>query len=101
MKIFLDNEAPDFRKIVTIVSSYNKNIHDDLNTVVDALKAYGYDESNIRDAFIAKSVQWGDVTLIKSEGHDFDDFKYYEDDFKDYEDDDFLQGGDTQWPKFM
>lgn len=58
MKIYIDNESEDFRKIVSIKSNYNMDIGDDLDTIIDALKAYGYDLEMIQAGFIDKCIHW-------------------------------------------
>ena len=58
MKIYLDNEIEEYRKKVFLVSSYNKDIYDDINSIIDALKAYGYTEDSIKEAFIDKCLSW-------------------------------------------
>ena len=62
MKIYLDNGSEEFRKIVKIECEYSASIIEDVDVVIDALKAYGYDEDSIKTAFTEKCVEWG---LIK------------------------------------
>lgn len=58
MKILIDNELKDFRKIVMVKSSFNFDLDDDLNTIIDALKACSYTEENIHQAFLDKIIEW-------------------------------------------
>ena len=58
MKIYIDNELHDFRKIVSVRSSISENIYDDLDIIVDALKAIGYTESSIKLGFLKKCIEW-------------------------------------------
>jgi hypothetical protein len=59
MKIYLDNEIEEYRKKVFLTSNYNEDVYDDVDSVIDALKAYGHTESNIRRAFVEKCIGWG------------------------------------------
>ena len=58
MKIYIDNEIENFRKIVMIQNSENMGLEDDLNTIIDALKACSYTEDCIKDAFLNKLMEW-------------------------------------------
>jgi len=72
MKIYIDNELSDFRKIVSVQSSTSEDIHDDLQLIIDALKALGYIEVSIRLGFLTKCIEWGLVDAI-DEGDLLDD----------------------------
>ena len=58
MKIYIDNELKDFRKVVSIHSIYNETIFDDIDCMIDALKALGYSEESIEIAFLEKCYRW-------------------------------------------
>ena len=58
MKIYIDNELKDFRKVISIHSTYNETIFDDLDCMIDALKALGYTEEAIEIAFLNKCHSW-------------------------------------------
>jgi len=63
MKIYLDNEIEEYRKKVFLTSSYNESVYDDVDSIIDALKAYGHTEANIRRAFVEKCVEWGLIEI--------------------------------------
>jgi len=69
MKIYLDNELSDFRKVVCIKSSYSEIIYDDIDVIIDALKAYGYTDEAIQEGFLKKCLDW---ELINRESEDDD-----------------------------
>lgn len=65
MKIIMDNEANVNRDIVCIKSKNNQEeiIDKDINTIIKALIAYGYDKELIKDAFLLKVIEWNLVKL--------------------------------------
>jgi len=67
MKIYIDNECNQFRKIISVKTSYNEDIFDDIETVIDALKALGYSEETIQEGFIQKCVDWDIIGKIPEE----------------------------------
>lgn len=73
MKIYLNNENKEFHKIVCIKSSYNIDIEDDLNTIIEALLAYGYTLETIQDGFIDKCLNWDLINKYKSDEENQDD----------------------------
>ena len=70
MKVYLDNESKDFHKIVIVKNSYGNDIFFDLDTIIDALKAYGYSEDIIKRGFIEKCLYWQLIQTIEGEEDD-------------------------------
>lgn len=74
MKIYIDNENPDFRKIACIQSE-NDGDMDDIETVIDALKAVGYEEDFVKQMFLQKCVDWKFIEKNKQFEEDEDGFE--------------------------
>ena len=72
MKIYMDNELEDFRKIVCIKSSRNLDILDDMSTIIDALHAYGYTHEVIEFGLLQKCLELGLISEHETDEETYD-----------------------------
>jgi hypothetical protein len=63
MKIYLDNENKDDRKIVCVKENIIDSAYDVVDLMTNALRAYGYTEQQIGIALVSKCEEWGLIEL--------------------------------------
>ena len=75
MKILIDNQRPEYHKIINIESPSNANIYDDVDTILNALRACGYDDESIFCAFRDIFVEMGYVDISDDIDDDLEELR--------------------------
>ena len=59
MKIYIDNELLNKRRVTYVQSNCCTDINCTLDTVINALRGLGYEDFEIQEGFLEQCHQWG------------------------------------------